>query len=261
MSSKTSMQKHPVLSTLGLGIPGYIASRPNKNNSFDPNASVPKQQGSANFYGNQMTSQTYQDPTLGTVTRYNPTGAEQQAHTSAQNQIAQILPTLGQTSPEMSKQYDSMSNAYADNATAAFNREYAPAQRSLREDYASRFGGGQNTPYIDAINDMETRQRVPALTDIANNAASMKQNLYNQGESQKLNELQGLGYTLNGQQANFIQNLQNPQGVTQQGNQFNQQNYQSQLQNYMNTQNNSAQTTQAMLGAIAAAGKAAAAAG
>jgi hypothetical protein len=204
----------------------------NNNKKTQKPPTAPGFQNSANFYGDQLASQTYMDPTYGVVTKYNPSPAESQSKSAAQSRINQILPTLGQTSPEMSKQFDDMSNAYADQATAAFNREYAPLQRNVREDYASRFGGGQNTPYIDAINDMETRQRVPALVDIANNATQKRQDLYNTQEQQKLNELQSLGYVLNGDQATFLQNLQNPQQVSSSTNNFNQQNYADQLKQY-----------------------------
>ncbi len=60
----------------------------------------------------------------------------------------------------------------------------------------------------------------------------MKQDLYNQAQQQKLNELQSLGYVLNSDQTNFLNALQNPQQSSQQANAFNQQNYSAALNQY-----------------------------
>lgn len=190
---------------------------------------APSFQNSANFLGDQLVSRTYMDPQYGVTTKYTPDQVQLDSQKQAQARINQILPTLGQTSPEMAKEYDNMANSYADQATAAFNREYEPAQRNLREDYASRFGTLQATPYLDAQADMENRVRVPALLDIANTAVQKKQDLYNTAQQQKLNELQGLGYVLNGDQTAFLQNLQNPQQVSANTNTFNLGKYQQQL--------------------------------
>lgn len=193
---------------------------------------APKYTGGEVYYGNQLVGQSYMDPNKGVVTKYTPTAEQEESRKAAQGRINQILPTLGQTSPEMSKQYDDISSAWMDKQTAAYDREYQPLLRNLREDYSSRFGGLSNQPYIDALTDAETRQRQPAMLDISRQGTLMKQDLYNQAQQQKLNELQSLGYVLNSDQTNFLNALQNPQQSSQQANAFNQQNYAAALNQY-----------------------------
>ena len=187
---------------------------------------------SQTMYGNQVIGKTFMGPNGQITNQYLPTPDEQQRQTLASQQINQLLPQIGQTSPEMSKQYDSMANAFADNATAAFNRQYEPAQRATREDYASRFGGLANTPYLDAMNNMETQVRVPAMVQIGNDAATYKQNLYNQDQQNKMNQLQSLGYVLNNNQQNFLNGLNNNMNSTNTANNFNNNQWQTNLSQF-----------------------------
>lgn len=209
-----------------------------------PAPQAPAFQNSSVFNGNDLVSQTYQDPTYGIVTKYNSSPEQQASKAAAQSQINQILPTLGQTSPEMSAQYDSIANAYSDNAKASFDRIYDPSLRNLREDAGARFGTTQATPYYDQLTNLETNVKAPAYAQIANDATMQKQNLYNQGQSQKLQELQGLGYVLSGDQQNFLNGLSSSNANSASGNQFNLANYQSQLQNYQFNQNMALQNSQ-----------------
>lgn len=205
---------------------------------------APSFQNSAVFNGNDLVSSTYQDPTYGIVTKYNSTPEQQQAKAAAQSRINSILPTLGQTSPEMSKQYDDIAKAYTDQSTAAFDRIYQPSLRNLREDIGSRFGTLQATPYFDQLGELEKNVRVPAMVDIANTATQKKQDLYNTAQNQKLQELQGLGYVLNADQQQFLNGLNSSNTNSNAGNQFNLANYQNALQQYQFNQNMGLQQSQ-----------------
>lgn len=210
-----------------------------KKTSSAPKA--PAFQNSSVFNGDQLVSQTYQDPTYGIVTKYVASPEQQASKAAAQSRINAILPTLGQTSPEMSAQYDSIANAYSDNAKAAFDRIYDPSLRNLREDAGARFGTTQATPYYDQLNNLETNVKAPAYAQIANDATMQKQNLYNNAQSQKLQELQSLGYVLSGDQQNFLNGLSSSQTNSNNGNSFNLQNYQNALNAYNFNQNKNAQ--------------------
>lgn len=230
------------LNTMGLG-----RQKPSSNKkSFNP-SQTPSFQNSASMYGDQLTGRTYKDPKLGIVSQYLPSQAEQQTRTAAQAGINNLIPSLGQTDPQMANEYDSMANAYADNEKAQFDRMYDPSLRNLREDIGSRFGTTQASPYYDQLNQLETNVRMPALLQIANDAAGMKQTLYNNAQNQKLAQLQGLGYVLNGNQQNFLNNLQNPQQSSNAGNAFNLSNYQNLLNQYQFNQGLQANQNNALL--------------
>lgn len=199
--------------------------------------SAPKFQSSKIYEGDRLVGETYKDKKLGVITKYYDDPEETIRKQQAQEGINRILPTLGQTAPEMSAQYDQIAQSYTDQQTDAFNKIYNPQLKSLREDIGSRFGTLQNSQYFDALNDLEKNVRTPALLDIARSAQQQKTNLYNNQEAQKLQQLQALGYVLNNDQAAFLAGLQNPQQSSNSANSFNLQNYAQQLQNYQYQQN------------------------
>jgi hypothetical protein len=202
----------------------------------------PAFQNSAVYNGNQLVSQTYQDPTYGIVTKYNASPAQQQSQDLAQQQINSILPTLGQTDTATQKQIQDAENAYTQNATQQFNNIYDPSLRNLREDVASRFGTTKATPYYDQLNNLATTVQQPALLSIANTATQMGQQMQNTAQSQKLQQLQALGYVLNGDQQNFLNGLSSSQNNSNSGNQFNLANYQNALNQYQFNQNQGLQS-------------------
>jgi len=211
---------------------------------------APAFQASKIYNGDQLVGETYKDPVQGIITKYYEDPAEAERKKQAQSQINSILPTLGQTAPEMSAQYDQIANAYQDQATQAFDRLYNPRLKDLREDIGSRFGTLKATPYFDTLNDLETNVRTPALLDIANTAQQQKQSMYNNQEAQKLQRLQALGYLLNSDQTAFLQNVQAPQNSSIAGNNFNQSNYLQQLQQYNLNRQQQSQGNNALLGLV-----------
>lgn len=201
-------------------------------------------QGSATYIGNQMTSNTVYNPATGQMeTHYYESPEEQARKTAVQGRINSIIPTLGQTAPEMSAQWDSMAKAYEDQNVDAFNRMYDPTLRNLREDVASRFGTTKASDYYDRLNDLEKNVKTPALLDIARSATQMKSGLYDQQEANKLKELQSLGYFLNNDQQNFLSNLTNTQNSANSLNQFNLSKYSQDLQQYNADLNRAAQNS------------------
>ena len=218
----------------------------------DKKEEAPKTPGfapSSIMYGDQVVGKTYKDKKTGQViTQYMPTAEEQQQKALAQQGINKILPTLGTSSEDMMKEWDNIANSYIGETTANYDRAYQPFLRQQREDYASRFGGLNNTPYVDALTNAETQMRQPAMMSIGNQATLMKKDLYNQEESRKLNELQALGYTLNGSQQNFLNGLTTPLNASNMANNFNQSNYMQQLQQFNTNAQRAQQSQNSILG-------------
>jgi hypothetical protein len=225
-----------------------FGSKKKKDDKKSAAPAPPSFQPSAVMYGDQLVGKTYQDPKLGIVSQYMPTAEEQARQRMSQERINQLLPTLGQTAPEIAAQFDQSVNDYADDATAQFMRQFSPLMRATREDYASRFGGLNNSPYLDRMQEMEETVRMPALASIARQASSMRQDLFDKDQARKLRELQALGYTLNEDQSNFITQLQTPNQNAQLGNQFNQNTYLYDLQRYQQQQANQMNATNTALG-------------
>lgn len=151
---------------------------------------------------------------------YNPTEEEKQRQSMQQERINALLPSLGQSDPAINDRINQITGAYSDNAKAQFDRMYNPAMRKMRDQMGSRFGTLKATPYMDKVQEMEQQIRVPAYMEIANNAASMGQNLLDQDQGRKLQELQALGYQLNSDQQSFLNMLNPAQSAAQFGNQY-----------------------------------------
>lgn len=213
----------------------------------------PPFQPSTIMYGNQVVGQTYKDANGNVVNAYYPTPAQQQNQQMAQDKINQILPTLDESNPALAKQWAAQANSYADQATAQFNREYDPTMRNLREDAASRFGTLQQTPYFDRMQQLETQVKMPAYEDIARQATLLQQDLANQDQGRKLQELQALGYNLSQDQQNFLNNLQAPLSTANSANAVSQNNYLAGLQSWQAQNQMGQNATNAALGALGGA--------
>ena len=154
--------------------------------------------------GDTVVSKTYQDASTGAiVTQYLPDTAEEARKQLVQQQINNVISTLGTTAPEMSQQFDQTKQAFISSATQSFQNQYDPALRNLREDIASRFGTLNSSQFISGLNDLE-KNRSNALADIASKGETVKADLVNQEETRKLNEIQTLGGVLSADQSNFL---------------------------------------------------------
>lgn len=207
----------------------------------------PKFSPSAVMYGDQLVGQTYKDKKLGIVTKYSPTPEEQARKSMADAQINAILPTLGQTAPEIGQRFDQMRDDYIGQQTDIFNREYDKTLRDLREDIGSRFGTLKATPYFDRLQSLERDIRIPAYLDIQRAGSLYRTDLDNQEQARKLNELSALGQSLTGAQQTFLNNIQAPLSSSQLMNNFNQNQYQQQLAQYQQDQARRASTTNSFL--------------
>lgn len=225
-----------------------------KKSKTPPPPAAPAFEPSAIYYGDDLIGQTTKDKEQGIVTRYFPTAQEQEAKQYAQERISQILPTLGGTAPEIAEQYEGMAQDFIDSNVAAFNQQYDPLLRNLREDSMARFGTTNATPYQDRLYELEETSRAPAIADITRQGNLLKQSLFDQNMSRKLNELSALGYNLNANQQQFLSGLNAPQSASQLGNNFNLSRYTNQLNAYnQQLQNQRARTgfTSQLIGSLA----------
>lgn len=183
-------------------------------------------------YGDQVVGKTYKDKNLGVVTQYMPDPAEVERKAIANQRINQILPTLGQTAPEIGQRYDQMMNDYVGQQTDLFNKEYDKAFKGIREDVTSRFGTTNSSQYYDKLGKLEQDVRTPAYLDIQRTGSMMRRDLDSQEQSRKLQELSALGYNLSADQQAFLSGIQSPVQTGQYYNNFNLQNYKNQMDQY-----------------------------
>lgn len=183
-------------------------------------------------YGNQVVGKTYVDPKTGSiVNQYFPDPAEVQRQKIAQQKINDITLTLGQTAPELATQYNNTENSFIQNATNQFMNQYNPAVRALQNDIASRFGTLNSSQFLDDLGQLE-KNKASALADIVNRGESIKYDLVNQNEANKLREIQSLGGLLNSTQSNFLGSLQAPLSASSSLNDFLNSQWMTQLNNY-----------------------------
>jgi len=169
---------------------------------------TPTFQPSQVMNGDTVVSKTYQDPATGAIiTQYLPDPAEQARNQQVQQQLNQVVSTLGQTGSEMSTQFDQTKQAFINSASKSFQEQYDPALRNLREDIASRFGTLNSSQFVSGLNDLE-KNRANALAEIASTGETVKADLVNQEESRKLNQIQALGGVLSADQSTFLSSTQ-----------------------------------------------------
>jgi len=166
---------------------------------------APSYQPSVVKYGDTVVSQTYQEPSGAIVTQYIPNPTEEAAKQQAQAKINNVISTLGKTAPELSAQFDQTKEAFVNNATKSFQQQYDPALKSLREDIAARFGTLNSSQFVSGLNSLENN-RASAFADIASKAEIVMNDLVNQEETRKLNELSSLGGVLSEAQSAFLNN-------------------------------------------------------
>lgn len=198
-------------------------------------------------YGDQVVGRTYMDNGQ-IVNQYFADPAEQERKKVANERINQILPTLGQTAPEIGQRYDQMRDDYIGQQTDLFNKEYDKTLKGLREDVVSRFGTTNATPYYDKMTELERDVRAPAYLDIQRTGSLMRKDLDTQEQQRKLQELSALGYTLSADQQAFLSGLNAPIQAGQYANNFNQQNYLNRLNAYNQQQQQRANATNSFLG-------------
>ena len=169
---------------------------------------TPTYKSTTTNYTGSGTGNTYYDKkTNSYVNKYTADAAEQVRKTLVQNSMNDLILNLGQTAPEVSKQYDDIEKSYVNDATKKFMDTYNPALRSLQEDVASRFGTLNSSQFLDGVTDLE-KNRASALVDIINQGKQVKSDLYNQEEANKLNQLKSLGGILSNDQQNVLDSLQ-----------------------------------------------------
>ncbi|EKE03681.1 MAG: hypothetical protein ACD_20C00169G0011 [uncultured bacterium] len=164
-------------------------------------------------YGDRVVGKTYQDPSGAVVSQYFPDPIEEQRRMLLQQKMNEIAPTLGITAPELAQQFSQTESAYVDDATNKFMQYYNPTLRDLREDVASRFGTLVTSQFTDNLKDLE-KTKASAFADIINQGKLLKYDLVNQNEARKQQELQLLSGLLNSGQANFMNGIQAPQGMS-----------------------------------------------
>lgn len=209
----------------------------------------PSFQPSYIYDGDRLVSSTYLDPNTGGIaTRYYRDPAEEERRRMVQQEMNNIIPTLGIAAPEQVNSWDNMKDDYITQATTDFNRQYDPALRGLREDVTSRFGTTRATPYFEQLESLEKNVRTPALNEIIRNGSLLRTDLYNQEEANKLRRLQALGGTLDQTQGSFLNGIQAPLQSGSLLNQFNQNSYMQKLQQFQNDLARRQNTTNAILG-------------
>jgi hypothetical protein len=200
--------------------------------------------------GNRVVGRTYMDG--GTIkTQYFESPEEIERRRISEQRVNQLLPTLGQTAPEMGQRYDQMRDDYIAQQTGMFDTEYNKSMKNLREDIGARFGTLKATPYFDKLEDLQKNVRNPAMLEIQRSGSIYRKDLDDQEQAKKLNELSALGYSLNGQQQQFMQGLGSPLSAASLYNQFAQNSYSQRLSQFNNDLQRRQSATNGLLGSIA----------
>jgi hypothetical protein len=209
------------------------------NKSQGPDFQSQQQQfsPSALFYGGRMMGRTYQDPKYGFVAKYNPSKAERRQQALTQSRINALLPTLGQTAPQVGQRFDRMRDDYIGQQTDMFSKEYKKTLDGLREDIGSRFGTLKNSTYFDKLGRLQEDVYNPAILDIQRTGSLMRRDLDSQEQQRKMQELGALMGVFGQGQSNYMNQLNMPLQGSQLLNQWNLNQMQQQAQQKQNATN------------------------
>ena len=201
--------------------------------------------------GDTVVSKTYLDPSSGSiVTQYIPDPVQAASQAAAQQQISQVMSTLGTTAPEMAQQFDQTAKAFTDAATQQFNQTYDPALTSLREDIASRFGTLNTSQFLSGLDKLQ-QTKANALANIADNAQMVKSSLVNQAEANKLNTIKTLGGVLSADQSTFLNDSSASLSASDALNNFLNGQWMQSLRDYTSEQNSQRQMIASIVGSVA----------
>jgi len=183
-------------------------------------------------YGDALLGKTYRDPQTGNlVNQYTPDPFEEQRRALVQSKMNDIISNFGTVSPSKASMYDALEKNFITDATQKYMQEYLPTVQSLKEDIASRFGTLNSSNFLDRLDSLENNKS-NAFADIINKGLSYKNELINQDESSRLNQLKALSAILSQDNGNLIDALNVPMSSAKNMSEFLNQQYVEQLKTY-----------------------------
>lgn len=179
--------------------------------------------------GDKTVSKTYYDSAKNTyVNQYIPDEEELNFQGSIKQKLSSLLSSLGFTSNEQKNELDSIEQAYINDGTTQFMKQYEPQLKNLRENIASRFGSLNSSDFADRLSNLENA-RASALSDIINKAQLYKNDIYNSKEKNKIDGINTLSGLMNSDTNQILAGISASMKASDYVNQLLQKNYQDQL--------------------------------
>lgn len=121
-------------------------------------------------------------------TNYNMNDTEKQIFDYAQNSFLSSLPQINVFSEDTQKSFKNQLNAYKNQGIKNIENIYTPMITGLKNDIASRFGGFDNSSFLNRLNDIED-SRSSAVSSLAENLILKQNDLVNDELSRRYNYL------------------------------------------------------------------------
>lgn len=167
------------------------------------------------------------------LSNYNMNEPEKQMYDYAQSSMAKVLPQLNVFDDSTKLGIQSQVESYKQNALKSLDEIYKPMLTSLKNDIASRFGGFDNSMFMDNLGSLEN-YRASALSQLSQDANGYQSDLYNNELSSRYNYINLLNSLVNGTQNNALNYVSNAFSNANSGNSYNAGNYNTQRVNAMN---------------------------
>lgn len=162
-------------------------------------------------------------------TNYNMNDTEKQIFDFAQNSFLSNLPQVNVFSDETQKSFKNQLNAYKEQGVKNIENIYTPIINNLKNDIASRFGGFDNSSFLNKLNDIEDN-RSNAVSSLAQNLMLKQNDLVNDELSRRYNYLNLLNGIQNQTYSNALNFGAASQSNSSSGNSYN-------ISNMKNTNN------------------------
>lgn len=162
-------------------------------------------------------------------TNYNMNDTEKQIFDFAQNSFLSNLPQVNVFSDETQKSFKNQLNAYKEQGVKNIENIYTPIINNLKNDIASRFGGFDNSSFLNKLNDIEDN-RSNAVSSLAQNLMLKQNDLVSDELSRRYNYLNLLNGIQNQTYSNSLNFGAASQSNSSSGNSYN-------ISNMKNTNN------------------------
>lgn len=206
-----------------------------RNNKMGKTSKPSYSKGTVSVNGNTVASNYKKGNTV--VSNYNMPETEKGIYDYAQNALLNSLPQVNIFSQDTRNDINSQVEAYKNKGLQTIYDTYNPLLENLKTDIASRFGNLNNSVFFDNLNSIENN-RANAVSDLAQDVESKRNELYNDELSKRYNYLNLMNTLQNMINSNAINYMNIAQGNSSSGNSYNQANRSADTSNTQNNINN-----------------------
>lgn len=203
--------------------------------------------GSLSLNGQEKVTTSKKGDTVNS--NFNLSEFEEMAFNYAQENFAKNLPKVNVFSSEVLKDINSQVDAFKNKAIKEIESVYEPMFTSLKNDIASRFGGFNNSSFLNSLDELE-ENKTQAISSLAQDVVAKKNELQNQEFARRYDFLNFLNDYQNDFYDNVLNYVSSSRSNSQLGNSYNDDLYSSYLYNQKLANDNAKYSNELLMSAL-----------